>query len=134
MIHYQTPPYLFQSTCPRGARLFVVRVFQDGIISIHVPTRGTTSSTATKTFFQNFNPRAHEGHDAEKFTSDLAEIFQSTCPRGARLGEHGLVVNRVISIHVPTRGTTAVQRRVRFQDRDFNPRAHEGHDSNSNIL
>ena len=119
----------FQSTCPRGARLQKSAAFK----RIH-----------------DFNPRAHEGHDKTKLTSSQRLKFQSTCPRGAR--RYLVFVNfcPVISIHVPTRGTThgAYAHAIEFEFQstcprgarpypatsdtvifcDFNPRAHEGHD------
>ena len=97
---------IFQSTCPRGAR-----------------RPGGTSSSSV--------------------------VFQSTCPRGARHWGDGQSVdfyisihvptrgttwwhpttnNSAISIHVPTRGTTFSHSFCRRAD-NFNPRAHEGHDS-----
>ena len=75
----------------------------------------------------DFNPRAHEGHDENTNTIDSNFQFQSTCPRGAR---HEVDIDMIcdgISIHVPTRGTTYIVPRGRRQ-KDFNPRAHEGHD------
>ena len=100
----------FQSTCPRGARLLTIEVF-----------------TST----ENFNPRAHGGHDKPFLFGGLLiadfnprahggttrhprmlirlSQFQSTCPRGAR-HQH--------------------QRRGERYRKDFNPRAHGGHDDN----
>ena len=75
----------------------------------------------------DFNPRAHEGHDAVAIRLDRGDAFQSTCPRGARLQDVACLCELWISIHVPTRGTT----KRAGQDtlaRYFNPRAHEGHD------
>ena len=97
---------IFQSTCPRGARRIPHSVVGIVVISIHVPTRGTTPSLSGFLVLTNFNPRAHEGHD---------------------LGYDPIGKCHAISIHVPTRGTT---RRIRRQrpDHNFNPRAHEGHD------
>ena len=34
---------------------------------------------------ENFNPRAHEGHDHTSSQISTQSLFQSTCPRGARL-------------------------------------------------
>ena len=118
-------------------------------ISIHVPTRGTTSAWRSDSCNENFNPRAHEGHDRIRFEGlrlrwnfnpraheghdkhlrkyYSKNLFQSTCPRGARLQTIRLGLRRTISIHVPTRGTTH-RYPVRPDSRDFNPRAHEGHD------
>ena len=117
----------FQSTCPRGERLcrigrnipkgyFNPRAhggttgwypFGDhaGVISIHVPTGGTTK---------------------KEESDDFGYPFQSTCPRGARpAGCVGNTVVHAISIHVPTGGTTRT-RKGRISPGDFNPRAHGG--------
>ena len=75
----------FQSTCPRGARLMEKVYNKKFDISIHVPTRGTTHAI---------------------IFDELISLFQSTCPRGARRGNIWIFVFR----------------------RYFNPRAHEGHD------
>ena len=40
----------------------------------------------------------------------------------------------IISIHVPTRGTTQTFRRYRQRKNYFNPRAHEGHDTTDTLL
>ena len=99
--------FAFQPTCPRGARHCHPGMINLTSISIHVPTRGTTipgsramfaakfQSTCPRgarhalndraSYQQHFNPRAHEGHD---ITLDLCCSYV------------------VISIHVPTRGTT----------------------------
>ena len=142
---------IFQSTCPRGARqtdsscpaasldfnprahevhdLIQTLYHSISIISIPVPTRGTTWSSIRITVPGDFNPRAHEGHD-RAIDSYIAKAK--------------------ISIHVPTRGTTRAARgpyhtasfqstcprgarrlqiRWRLSARaNFNPRAHEGHD------
>ena len=77
----------------------------------------------------DFNPRAHEGHDRSVAYSVAPGTFQSTCPRGARLDvslENGRI--QLISIHVPTRGTTRCIPREWPDSTYFNPRAHEGHD------
>ena len=98
----------FQSTCPRGARRNLCMCILPGRISIHVPTRGTTRRYAHPRRFANFNPRAHEGHDTVRLSRPMRLIFQSTCPRGARLQAKKFVHFLTISIHVPTRGTTAI--------------------------
>ena len=119
-------------------------------ISIHVPTRGTTTSALRIPPRWDFNPRAHEGHDVRMVdvfsgagfqstcprgarlsasdTSSIRLLFQSTCPRGARRKFRKLkAIKDRISIHVPTRGTT-LHRQPGSKNKDFNPRAHEGHD------
>ena len=106
---------LFQSTFPQGERReCVVVLVLSGVISIHVPTRGTTitrlrcsalrQSSFQSTFPQgerpwglfllyrlkDFNPRSHKGNDCTPTVTSFATD---------------------ISIHVPTRGTTAMSRR-----------------------
>ena len=76
-------------------------------ISIHVPTRGTTSSRGEKT-------------EERK--------FQSTYPRGVRPDLVELWAAFPISIHVPTRGTTRLVIRAGYHANYFNPRTHEGYD------
>ena len=120
---------LFQSTCPRGARRRAaachaalpyfnpraheghddvpLHVMQLTLISIHVPTRGTTEPWTSK-------PRTmiisiHVPTRGTTITvSDILDYgaFQSTCPRGARRFSSALWRSASISIHVPTRGTT----------------------------
>ena len=100
-------------------------------ISIHVPTRGTTAwPKAAFSAFADFNPRPHKGDDFPQqplFWNRI--LFQSTSPQGGRpiyccrwissiyfnprphKGDDqsywSFAANHLISIHVPTRGTTA---------------------------
>ena len=78
-------------------------------VSIHVPTRGTTAArrgrTRQKAAFQSTFPQG-ERLITEKYL--VAEnVFQSTFPQGER---HALFFSSgriyTVSIHVPTRGTT----------------------------
>ena len=123
----------FQSTFPRGERQFYTTYEQAADkVSIHVPTRGTTGRSGTRRgTWRSFNPRSHEGNDC-------------VC--------HSITPFLIVSIHVPTRGTTTVRERllqsIQFQSTfprgerppdiclnaeispGFNPRSHEGNDSN----
>ena len=120
----------FQSTCPRGARPPVrqngsyIQKFQSTC-----PRGARRRSRHSVLDLGYFNPRAHEGHDI-------------VCTMK--------ILHKIISIHVPTRGTTAdfpsFEAVLLFQStcprgarrfrsvyqfhvvRNFNPRAHEGHD------
>ena len=79
-------------------------------VSIHVPTRGTTRTTRK---------------------SKSVSQFQSTFPRGERQKINdfkGQIMD--VSIHVPTRGTTEKQENKQEAMFGFNPRSHEGNDSN----
>ena len=185
---------VFQSTCPRGARPVVGVSYSGGgyfnpraheghdfIINLcHFPTRFQSTCPRGARRYQvcgivcrgNFNPRAHEGHDVTPLFMTVTRFisihvptrgttttlllhshfkpFQSTCPRGARLGntiafyqtkdfnpraheghddsaKYCVLRGGRISIHVPTRGTTYTILCVQLAN-DFNPRAHEGHD------
>ena len=123
----------FQSTFPRGERPCVVAVitsafscfnprshegndrFSDPfravlLVSIHVPTRGTTllipDSSVQYRSFQSTFPRGERQWSGEKGT--LIRMFQSTFPRGERPKGSPLTAYFV----------------------SFNPRSHEGNDSN----
>ena len=85
--HYRVHVKQFQSTRPRGARR-------------HSQARGRIR-------LRGFNPRAHEGRDA-----DLNR------PRAWV----------AVSIHAPTRGATSLTRAPSRAVTCFNPRAHEGRD------
>ena len=79
---------IFQSTHPRGVRLFSVLVsYLPIVISIHAPARGATLTLIST-------------------PSDLI-IFQSTHPRGVRLSYLWIFrQSSLISIHAPARGAT----------------------------
>ena len=150
------------------------RGYLGSLISIHVPTRGTTPNTHDPLRQPDFNPRAHEGHDAVcEIQGSIAVDFNPRAHEGHDPGQrqcdaacshfnprahegHDCNLKRSyflggisihvptrgttfvcteifkphirISIHVPTRGTTGCQDPQRCTI-DFNPRAHEGHDS-----
>ena len=98
-----------------------------------------------------FNPRAHEGHDTASQQSETCYRFQSTCPRGARLHYPLLKAWQKEFQSTCPRGarlsnTSYGIKAQRFQSTcprgarlpapnatpfpgNFNPRAHEGHDS-----
>ena len=83
------------------------------VISIHVPTWGTTLSISTNLF---------------------ALIFQSTFPRGERqLQSMSMTGTKRISIHVPSWGTTGFNRHGYVLFLYFNPRSLVGNDRSSNI-
>ena len=122
----------FQSTSPRGGRLFIsyfiwiiyfisIHVPTRGTtfhihndkcenpISIHVPTRGTTAITVP--LYLDGRISIHVPTRGTTWTGmrmSWTQRFQSTSPRGGRHLICGISeVYRGISIHVPTRGTTA---------------------------
>jgi len=101
---------LFQSTRPRGARLFDDYVGIDpSLVSIHAPAWGATQNNLS--------------------FCDRRSRFQSTRPRGARLASE--LVKKVIdnvSIHAPAWGATSTIPDSAFKWTSFNPRARVGRD------
>ena len=87
-IHRYKPIVVFQSTLPRGERLFTCKFVQ---------------------YSSNFNPRSHEGSDCNGSLAIRQRAkFQSTLPRGERRSaKRVLRKRRSISIHAPTRGATS---------------------------
>ena len=75
----------------------------------------------------DFNPRAHEGHDMSSWRWMLTRYFNPRAHEGHDADIATATLSAHISIHVPTRGTTAGAAGGLFPF-DFNPRAHEGHD------
>ena len=101
-------------------------------VSIHAPTRGaTTSSISGCNINASFNPRTHEGCDLHNDVGTLVNIkFQSTHPRGVRPNNLcSKAKSRCVSIHAPTRGATQVRFCFLKRTVGFNPRTHEGCDS-----
>ena len=92
----------FQSTLPRGERLF--------------------HSFLSRPILHYFNPRSREGSDSAVLALvPISSQFQSTLPRGERRYLNPrIVVNGTISIHAPARGATLqcsalFHRSVKFQ-------------------
>ena len=72
-----------------------------------MPTRGTTRQPIRYGCMANFNPRAHEGHDALKELFPDMQIISIHVPtRGTTRQMKQTLLSLPISIHVPTRGTT----------------------------
>ena len=79
-----------------------------GIISIHVPSWGTTDVVGVE---------------------DLVNLFQSTFPRGERrLPIFAEAIEELISIHVPSWGTTCRHNQIVIIANNFNPRSLVGND------
>ena len=103
----------FQSTHPRGVRLgFTWYGFRMICVSIHAPTRGATApllASPPRQLFQSTHPR---GVRLNLDYSMMKTIeFQSTHPRGVRHEIHvDNELSRIVSIHAPTRGATALPR------------------------
>ena len=129
-----------------------VSILRRNIISIHVPTWGTTLLLPFLLSLQwNFNPRSHVGNDFFHPLSWLASgyfnprshvgndfhillplfIFFYFNPR-SHVGNDEMqprdILKYVISIHVPTWGTTSQIQYINHKNKYFNPRSHVGND------
>ena len=127
-----------------------VRIHTPTIISIYVPTWGTTSAATIDSLISSFqstsprggrryssnlpsrkiyfNPRPHVGDDFRWVRHAEIQVFQSTSPRRGRRVWLEVFRFEVISIHVPTWGTTrSVPNSGTLPY--FNPRPHVGDDS-----
>ena len=137
----------------RGTTRGGAKSFDSKIVSIHVPTRGTTSRLfRRRSISHSFNPRSHEGNDrgslrkrkirlrfnprshegnddlksCRKRAISLVSIHVPT--RGTTLSPWTWCDNYDVSIHVPTRGTTRMRYTKQNRKDCFNPRSHEGND------
>ncbi len=114
-------PHLFQSTRPRGARLFCsASVLMDILFQSTRPRGARRRRCRSFRYCCRFNPRAHAGRDAPgSGPADAHTRFQSTRPRGARPFAVRHRSTCSVSIHAPTRGATLRrgnrQRRLWFQ-------------------
>ena len=99
----------FQSTRPRGARLY------GGLgkhplcgVSIHAPARGATRwYRAAFAAPSCFNPRARAGRDlVDSCPWSLAPCFNPRARAGRDLESGDVVTVRAVSIHAPARGAT----------------------------
>ena len=127
-------------------------------VSIHAPTKGATSfasasirrdlfqstlprrerlhfSVLRLCHMQSFNPRSHEGSDAEKTEKDgKRQGFQSTLPRRERREMERRGGNYPRFNPRSHEGSDRLQfSSIRFPAR-FNPRSHEGSDIWQNLL
>ncbi len=114
--------FLFQSTHPRGVRLSAAFFFISiKYISIHAPTRGATSNSLHQ--IRSFSISIHaptRGATIVYHIYSVLSIFQSTHPRGVRLGTSRIEFgHEPISIHAPTRGATLNNRHTLSQVRRF---------------
>ena len=76
-----------------------------------------------------FNPRSHEGSDLWRSWCSLAmRLFQSTLPRGERLGEIGKKDKTQVFQSTLPRGERQQQDQCHSRNCNFNPRSHEGSD------
>ena len=123
---------LFQSTLPRGERrIEPEQIDASALISIHAPTRGATvlvEQELTLPKFQSTLPRGERPSGLSRISSALK--FQSTLPRGER---QTTGADRPEPINFNPRsheGSDTKSSTSSMDEVNFNPRSHEGSDSN----
>ena len=108
----------FQSTHPRGVRHCGQPAEPERHpVSIHAPAWGATVRGAVLLSFPaGFNPRTRVGCDfGGRVYYRVPQAFQSTHPRGVRLGvDNHSVRSGIVSIHAPAWGATRQERRRRM--------------------
>ena len=120
-------------------------------ISIHAPTRGATCELSISSKRNaDFNPRSHEGSDANKEVTHVTQgisihaptrgatnlkilletihEFQSTLPRGERHIELKELARTIVFQSTLPRGERRTYKGVQGDMAYFNPRSHEGSD------
>ena len=105
-------------------------------ISILAPTRGATFHFSTSFFaFWHFNPRSHEGSDANGCRRlSYYRTFQSSLPRGERLTHTFIYVKILIFQSSLPRGERPLLTwKLQQLSAYFNPRSHEGSDARKSI-
>jgi len=127
MIIHPLISFRFQSTRPRGARLFRRQNDKLLLVSIHAPAGGATPTGRHPLQYWGFNPRARGGRDIYVVMITNLQRFQSTRPRGARRSSQDRAPDNGVSIHAPAGGATDHWADcVRYYG--FNPRARGGRD------
>ncbi len=121
----------FQSTSPRGGRLTLSRDFDFSLgFQSTSPRGGRPGEAVTRNVDYNFNPRPHEGDDSTSDVSGSSDIISIHVPtRGTTL--LALLDNREVDIFQstsPRGGRLYIGQCRRTQERYFNPRPHEGDD------
>ena len=138
----------------RGATNRFIPIYYGYNVSIHAPTRGATFDEFTQfRYVDSFNPRTHEGCDFSTLTNDQTLFrFNPRTHEGCDCLCLIRDLNLAVSIHAPTRGATTLNtdgtasgmfqsthpRGVRhcvyclkYYLKCFNPRTHEGCDTES---
>ena len=146
-------PKSFNPRSHEGTDIRFFRVRDQFRVSIHVPTRGTTQKPVVHTSDHEVSIHVPTRGTTEHLWLWCQLMkFQSTFPRGERLhlSRNGFLADRfnprshegndpksgdrkgvlaMVSIHVPTRGTTHFRICTCRFGICFNPRSHEGNDA-----
>ena len=102
-------------------------------VSIHAPAWGATCATAGQSIpTAGFNPRARVGRDLPPVSlNSIYALFQSTRPRGARLGMKFPAFCIDLFQSTRPRGARRALSLVRVYKACFNPRARVGRDGSA---
>ena len=123
---------LFQSTFPRGERQPSASS-RDFATNFNPRSRvGNDVMVRHKVFvFDNFNPRSRVGNDGMTWTARGRQLFQSTFPRGERLGISLIICGDLRFQSTFPRGERPVCYEPPGEDQNFNPRSRVGNDFDS---
>ena len=121
----------FQSTLPRGERRFIcVTMIFSTCISIHAPTRGATGVPVLhSSFLVYFNPRSHEGSD--RYWMEIMTTKWNFNPRSHEGSDQERLEKLLHCLNFNPRsheGSDLQKTWCLLSFTDFNPRSHEGSD------
>ena len=113
----------------RGATLICIVHFAGTLVSIHAPTRGATynASTAAKFFKVSIHAPTRGATQLWKYFNTQV-LFQSTHPRGVRLGILAHLLSGLVFQSTHPRGVRHLKEIILLHTDSFNPRTHEGCD------
>ena len=128
----QKKKIIFQSTLPRGERLIPPLYSEGGYyISIHAPARGATVNLFGLTYYFDISIHA-PARGATRLTIQNRKemVFQSTLPRGERLGAIFSKCSRINYFNPRSReGSDVKFQTYQHGCYNFNPRSREGSDA-----
>ena len=126
----------FKPYSHEGSDYFISRIIRRGVISIHTPTKGVTSSQIWDTYLYGISI-----HTPTKGVTYLwicnrfsSQISIHTPTKGVTLSSSFSVPKVSISIHTPTKGVTILSQKVFSTSSDFNPHSHKGSDWLTSIM
>ena len=98
-------------------------------VSIHAPTKGALMSPTLR-ISCSFNPSSHEGSDGTYPSQSPGRSVSIHAPtKGATIIRMTTRLRVKVSIHAPTKGATGADAPGYCYAVSFNPRSHEGSDS-----
>ena len=120
----------FKPYSHEGSDYFISRIIRRGVISIHTPTKGVTSSQIWDTYLYGISI-----HTPTKGVTYLwicnrfsSQISIHTPTKGVTEDYANYLRAKAISIHTPTKGVTSAISCSNSALVDFNPHSHKGSD------